>query len=70
MQQDYPNLCDLYAIILHPVHDEVRLALGFQKTCEDTQMPLYWVYEAIDRFIALDVRQALANLKLASAKES
>lgn len=70
MQQDFPNLCDMYAIILHPVHDEVRLALGFQKTREDTQLPLYWVYEAIDRFLALDVRQALANLKLASSQDS
>lgn len=64
MQADFPNLCDFYAMVLHPSHDELRLALGFQKTREDTQLPLYWIYQAVDRFLALDVPQALVNLKM------
>lgn len=64
MQQEFPNLCDLYAMVFHPEHDELRTALGFQKTVEDTQLPLSWIYQAVDRFLALDVSQALANLKI------
>lgn len=64
MQQEFPNLCDLYAMVFHPEHDELRIALGFQKTVEDTQLPLSWIYQPVDRFLALDVPQALANLRL------
>lgn len=71
MQIDFPDLCDLHAIVLHPIiHDKLRLALGFQKTIEDAQMPLYWVYQSVDRFLSLDVRQALANLEIALSEES
>jgi len=51
-------------MVFHPEHDELRIALGFQKTVEDTQLPLSWIYQPVDRFLALDVPQALANLRL------
>ncbi len=63
MQHEFPNLCDLYAMVFHPEHDELRIALGFQKTVEDTQLPLSWIYQPVDRFLALDVPQALANFQ-------
>jgi hypothetical protein len=66
MQQDFPNLCDLYSPILHPLYEELRLALGFQKIVQDTQRSYYWVYLAVDRFLELDVQKALSNLKLAA----
>lgn len=70
MQTDFPNLCDFYGMVIHPEsHDKLRLALGFQKTLEDSQLPLNWIYQAVDRFLALDVRQALANLKIEASIE-
>ncbi len=70
MQQEFPNLCDLYAMVFHPEHDELRIALGFQKTVEDTQLPLSWIYQPVDRFLALDVLQALANFQPSLPEES
>jgi hypothetical protein len=66
MQKDFPNICDLYSPILHPLYEELRLALGFQKIVQDTQRSYYWVYLSVDRFLELDIPQALSNLKLGS----
>ncbi len=63
MQQDFPNLCDMYSLILHPLYEDLRLALGFQKTFQDTQRSYHWVYLALDRFLALDIEQALSKMK-------
>lgn len=63
MQADFPNLCDLYSPVIHPLYEELRMVLGFQKTCEDHR-PFYWVYLSLDRFSALDLEQAVAKLKL------
>ena len=63
MQQDFPNLCDLYSPILHPLYEELRLALGFQKTIQDTQRSYHWVYLALDRFLELDIAQALGTMR-------
>ncbi|MFN5926447.1 MAG: hypothetical protein ACK466_22285, partial [Pseudanabaena sp.] len=40
MQQDFPNLWDMYTLIIHPSYAELCLALGFQKTNADPKMPL------------------------------
>lgn len=63
MQQDFPNLCDIYSLILHPLYEDLRLALGFQRTFQDTQRSYHWVYLALDRFLALDIEQALSKMK-------
>jgi hypothetical protein len=63
MQQDFPNLCDIYSLILHPLYEDLRLALGFQKTFQDTQRSYHWVYLALDRFVELDIAQALNTMK-------
>ncbi|WP_245939761.1 hypothetical protein [Stenomitos frigidus] len=63
MQEDFPNLCDIYSLILHPLYEDLRLALGFQKTFQDTQRSYHWVYLALDRFVALDIKQALSAMK-------
>ncbi|XGW00340.1 MAG: hypothetical protein ACAF41_15565 [Leptolyngbya sp. BL-A-14] len=68
MQQDFPNLCDLYSLILHPLYEDLRLALGFQKTFQDTQRSYHWVYLAFDRFLELDIEQALSKMKQKLAK--
>jgi len=63
MQIDFPNLCDLYSPVIHPMYEELRTVLGFQKTCEDHR-PFYWVYLSLDRYLALNIEQAIAKLKL------
>ncbi len=62
MQQDFPNLWDMYTLIIHPSYEELARSLGFQKTSPDPKLPLYWMYQAVDRFLALDMQQA--GLKL------
>jgi hypothetical protein len=68
MHGDFPNLCDLYSPVIHPLYEELRIALGFQKTCDDR--PFYWAYLSLDRFLALDIEQALVNFKLAHNPET
>ncbi len=63
IQQDFPSLCDLYSVILHPLYEDLRLALGFQKTFQDTQRSYHWVYLALDRFLEMDIEQALSSMK-------
>ena len=62
MQTDFPNLCDLYTLMIHPVYEKQSLVLGFQKTGSDSQLSVYWMYLALDRFLALDIKEALKDL--------
>ncbi|MEM0980275.1 MAG: hypothetical protein AAGH78_08375 [Cyanobacteria bacterium P01_H01_bin.58] len=62
MQQDFPNLWDMYGLVIHPIYAELARVLGFQKTNADPKLSLYWVYQAVDRFLALDVAQAMTQL--------
>ncbi len=55
MQKDFPNLMDLYTLIIHPSYAKLAYSLGFQKTSADPKLPLYWMYQALDRFLALDL---------------
>jgi hypothetical protein len=63
MQVDFPNLCDIYTIPLHPADQLLASALGFQKTTQDPQLPLSWMYIPLDKFLAIDFEQAVSNLK-------
>jgi hypothetical protein len=53
MQQDFPNLCDLHTLIIHPSYEAMAVDLGFQKTIQDAKLSVYWMYLALDRFLAL-----------------
>jgi hypothetical protein len=55
MQQDFPNLCDLYTMIIHPSYERQASALGFQFMNRDRQLALHWMYLPLDRFLALDI---------------
>jgi hypothetical protein len=55
MRHDFPNLMDLYTLIIHPSYAELAYALGFQKTSADPKLPLYWMYQALDRFLDLNL---------------
>lgn len=63
MQADFPNLCDIYSPVIHPLYEELRTVLGFQKTI-DEHRPFYWVYLSLDRYLAVNVEQAIARLNL------
>jgi hypothetical protein len=62
MRQDFPNLMDMYTLVIHPSYAELAQVLGFQKTSADPKLPLCWMYQAVDRFLALDIQQALNRL--------
>ncbi|MFP4007692.1 MAG: hypothetical protein ACLFV6_06745 [Spirulinaceae cyanobacterium] len=62
MQQDFPNLCDMYAISIHPSIAQLAQALGFQATFEDPSLRISWLYRALDSFLELDVQAAVTNL--------
>lgn len=65
MKQDFPNLCDFYIVVVHPIYlTSLATALGFQKTGQEVSLSAYWMYQSIDRFLAFDMQQVLANLKL------
>lgn len=64
MQHDFPNLCDLYSMVIHPVHEALRHALGFQRTYQEAQRAYYWIYLALDRFLSQDMRKTVSSLKL------
>lgn len=64
MQIDFPNLCDIYSMIIHPMFEELRQALGFHKICQDNQRSYYWIYLGFDRLLETDIPQAMSRLKL------
>jgi hypothetical protein len=55
MQADFPNLCDLHTLIIHPSYEEMAMNLGFQKTIQDSRSSVYWMYLPVDRFLALPI---------------
>jgi hypothetical protein len=63
MQADFPNLCDVHSLLINPIYEELRSALGFQKTIHDPQRSYCWIYLALDHLLSLDIRQALSTLK-------
>lgn len=62
MQQDFPNLMDMYTLIIHPSYAELAQALGFQKASADPKLPLQWMYQAVDRFLALNIQGAISQM--------
>ena len=60
-QEDFPNLCDLYTLIIHPSYEKLAESLGFQKMSSDPQLSIYWMYQALDRFVALDLNHHCVN---------
>jgi len=56
MQQDFPNLCDMHTLVIHPLYEKMGAMLGFQKTSLDSTSSMYWMYRPLDRFLALDLQ--------------
>ena len=61
-EQDFPNLCDLYVLPIHPTDEELASLLGFQKTVQDPHSFLCWMYLALDQLLELDLAKAIAPL--------
>ncbi|MEO0406571.1 MAG: hypothetical protein AAF289_04390 [Cyanobacteria bacterium P01_A01_bin.135] len=61
MQREFPNLCDIYTITIHPRLEAFALALGFKVMKTDPASSLSWLYLPLDRFLALDVDEALVE---------
>ena len=61
MQRDFPNLCDIYTIPIHPRLETFALTLGFKAMTADPASSLRWLYMPLDRFLALDVDEALVE---------
>lgn len=61
MQTVYPNLCDMYTITIHPQLEAFALALGFKGMKADSSSSLRWYYTPLDRFLELDVDEALVE---------
>lgn len=63
MQADFPNLCDMYTLPLHPGDEQLASALGFQKTNQDLLLSLNWMYVALDKYLSLNIEQTVSGLK-------
>lgn len=60
MQQDFPSICDLHTLIIHPGYEALIQQLGFQKMGTDSTSSMYWVYLALDHFLATDIETLLS----------
>jgi hypothetical protein len=62
MLHDFPNLCDLYSLAIHPSYEAIAQGLGFRKTIHDPQSSLCWMHLALDRFLELDIERAVSKI--------
>jgi hypothetical protein len=61
MQQEFPNLCDMYTITIHPSLEAFAIALGFKPLKADPDSSLRWYYIPVDNFLALDIDEILVE---------
>ena len=61
MHQDYPELCDVYSIVLHPHHEDLAVRLGFDITRSDPKMSQSWAHITLDRFFELNPKALLRD---------
>lgn len=61
MQVDYPNLCDLHTMIIHPAYEKLARVLGFQRTGTGTANALHWMYLPLDRYLTLDLQAIFSH---------
>lgn len=61
MHQVYPELSDVYSIILHPHHEDFVIRLGFDITRSDPKISQRWAYIALDAFLELKSEELLKD---------
>ncbi|MEM9151689.1 MAG: hypothetical protein AAGB19_14710 [Cyanobacteria bacterium P01_F01_bin.3] len=59
MQQDFPNLWDMYTLVIHLNYENLARYLGFQKITTDSQSSMYWAHLAIATFLERDIPDQL-----------
>lgn len=64
LQEDFPSLCDLYAILIQPNHAALRQLMGFERVLQNSQQSQNWVYISLDRYLSLDPEQIVSGLLL------
>lgn len=60
IQENYPELSEVYSIAIHPRLAALATALGFENMTPDPDTSLYWLYISLDSFLALDADELLA----------
>jgi hypothetical protein len=50
-------------MIIHPRYEELAQSLGFQKIGSDPKISVYWIYTAVDQFLALDIKEITSKLE-------
>ncbi|MFN9672662.1 MAG: hypothetical protein ACK552_08775, partial [Microcystis sp.] len=69
MTLDFPNLCDLHTLIIHPDYEKLAAALGFQKTIQESPNSIYWMYLGLaERSYNLYWKRLLARLRVAQVQ--
>ncbi|BAZ39232.1 hypothetical protein NIES4101_51840 [Calothrix sp. NIES-4101] len=63
VHKDFPNLCDIYTLPMHPADQQLASALSFQNTTPDQMRSLCWMYIALDKFVSIDIERAMSTLK-------
>jgi hypothetical protein len=63
MVQDFPDLCDVYTLPIHPAEDNWSVPWDFTKPSKIHSYLYYWTYTALDKYLALDIEQVLSSLK-------
>ncbi|MEM0978663.1 MAG: hypothetical protein AAGH78_00175 [Cyanobacteria bacterium P01_H01_bin.58] len=61
MQQEYPELSDVYSILIHPRLADLATTLGFEVMGVDPRMALSWIYMPLDHFLDLDAGELLRD---------
>lgn len=62
IKQDFPAICDMYSMIIHPSHEKLRRIMGFERVSQDSQRSYYWAYLAIDRYLKLIPEKVVTDL--------
>ena len=52
MSKTYPDLSDLYSILVNPYHEDLTSKVGFEIMHSDTDVFQHWIYIAIDDFLS------------------
>ncbi|MEC4816694.1 MAG: hypothetical protein SAK29_26020 [Scytonema sp. PMC 1069.18] len=63
VQADFPNLCDMHTIAALPGDEHLASSVGFQKNNYNSQPSLFWMYAPIDKYLAIDIEQAVSALQ-------
>lgn len=59
MRRDFPSLCNLYTLIIHPSYEPLLHYLGFHRMVNESEESVYWTYLALARFLKRKIPEQL-----------